>query len=135
MSPGPQIRPSGFFIESTAVLSLSLGVFMQSHASSATPPPGCPAHVSNVKVVPDGVSMTRLSPFGLLIEAGAETSLDAFAPAQIHALVGRFKVVAFRGFQRKWGDAFPQWCLRLGELLDWEFGTVNTLKIDPEKKN
>ncbi|MCB9744908.1 MAG: cytochrome P450 [Alphaproteobacteria bacterium] len=104
--------------------------------SSSSPPPGCPAHAASaVKVAPEGVRMSRLSPFGLLIEADTERSMDAFDPAQVHALVGRFKVVVFRGFEAKLGEDFPRWCLRLGELLDWEFGTVNTLEIDPEKKN
>ncbi|MCB9797114.1 MAG: cytochrome P450 [Alphaproteobacteria bacterium] len=102
---------------------------------TTAPPPGCPAHQARAQVVPPGVKMQRLAPFGLLLIADAETSMQAFQPEQLHALMRRFRVLAFRGFDTLPGDDFPRWCMRLGELLDWEFGTVNTLKIDPEKKN
>ncbi len=83
----------------------------------------------------DGCSVTPQAPFGLLIEAGDDRDLRRFTPDVVHRLMRQHRVVAFRGFDSLLGDDFPRWCTRLGELLDWEFGTVNTLKVDPDKKN
>lgn len=97
-------------------------------AAAATDLPPPPAAL-------DGCRLTPLSPFGLLIEADGDPEMGRFGPALVHRLMREHRVLAFRGFDALLGDDFPRWCTRLGELLDWEFGTVNTLKVDPEKKN
>ncbi|MCA9538782.1 MAG: cytochrome P450 [Myxococcales bacterium] len=79
--------------------------------------------------------LVPLAPFGLRIEAGPGVQMGDFTPEMVHRLMQKHRVLAFRGFAPLLGDDFPLWCTRLGELLDWEFGTVNTLKVDPEKKN
>ena len=81
----------------------------------------------------DGCTVTPLAPFGLLVEAGENRDMARFPPDLVHRLMRQHRVLAFRGFDSLLGDDFPRWCTRLGELLDWEFGTVNTLKVDPLK--
>lgn len=83
----------------------------------------------------DTLSFEPLSPFGMQITASVPQPLTAISPAMIHELMRAHRVLVFRGFEPLEGDDFPLWCARKGDLLDWEFGTVNTLKVDDDKKN
>ena len=45
------------------------------------------------------------------------------------------RFVVLKGFAPLNGAALPDFCRSLGELLEWEFGAVNDLRVDPETKN
>ncbi|HEX8136645.1 MAG TPA: TauD/TfdA family dioxygenase [Pyrinomonadaceae bacterium] len=80
--------------------------------------------------------LSRLRPFGVV--AGSEQpgeSLDAVPVSALKALVDEHRVVVLRGFAPLLGEALPQFCRRLGQLLEWEFGTVNELRIRAEAAN
>ncbi|MBW4511711.1 MAG: TauD/TfdA family dioxygenase [Scytonematopsis contorta HA4267-MV1] len=74
-------------------------------------------------------------PFGIFVVSNEECSLEDIKIDTIHELVNTHKVVIFRGFYPLEGDAFPNYCRKLGSLLEWEFGTVNELQINPQKNN
>jgi alpha-ketoglutarate-dependent taurine dioxygenase len=74
-------------------------------------------------------------PFGIFIVSNEERPLSDIDIETIHDLVRTHKVVIFRGFAPLEGDALPNYCSKLGLLLEWEFGTVNELQINPQKNN
>lgn len=79
---------------------------------------------------------TALAPFGLLVEAAApDTPLAVLAPGQLTSWTDAHRLVLLRGFAPLPGDELPHFCTHLGELLDWSFGTVNELKVQPDAKN
>ena len=79
---------------------------------------------------------TVLSPFGLLVEAGAPgTPLTALEAGQLGGWTDAHRLVVLRGFAPLPGDALPHFCEAFGPLLDWSFGTVNELKVQPDAKN
>ena len=76
-----------------------------------------------------------LSPFGLTVravESGADVKLVA---SRLKAWVDEHRFVVLKGFAPLDGPALPDFCRSLGELLEWEFGAVNNLRVDPDTKN
>ena len=76
-----------------------------------------------------------LSPFGLTVravESGADVKLVA---SRLKAWVDEHRFVVLKGFAPLDGPALPDFCRSLGELLEWEFGAVNNLRVDPDSKN
>lgn len=76
-----------------------------------------------------------LSPFGLTVravESGADVKLVA---SRLKAWVDEHRFVVLKGFAPLNGPALPDFCRSLGELLEWEFGAVNNLRVDPDTKN
>ena len=49
--------------------------------------------------------------------------------------VDAHRVVVLRGFAPLAGPALPEFCQSLGELLEWEFGAVNDLRIKSDTRN
>lgn len=76
-----------------------------------------------------------LWPFGLTVRAvepGAGVKLVA---SRLKAWVDEHRFVVLKGFAPLNGPALPDFCRSLGELLEWEFGAVNNLRVDPDTKN
>lgn len=79
---------------------------------------------------------TRLTPFGLCIEAVVPgLSLDTIPAGALTAWTDTHRLILLRGFAPLPGDDLPHFCQRLGPLLDWSFGSVNELKVQPDAKN
>ncbi len=76
-----------------------------------------------------------LSPFGMVVTSESPCSISSINPDDLNKMMRKHRILVFRGFEPMEGEAFPQWCSNHGKLLEWEFGTVNTLKVDPAKKN
>src|SRR5258705_10513815 len=84
----------------------------------------------------DGVTFTEVVPFGLIVGAVEPASDLRTAAAEILAeLTAAHRVVILRGFAPLAGDEFPQFCRRLGDLQEWDFGVVNNLRVDPQAEN
>lgn len=80
--------------------------------------------------------LSQLKPFGVVVGSEQQgASLDAVSISALKALVDEHRVVVLRGFAPLAGDALPQFCRRLGQLLEWEFGTVNELRVRAEAGN
>jgi L-tyrosine isonitrile desaturase/decarboxylase len=77
-----------------------------------------------------------LKPFGALITAprsGAD--IRELEVSQLTELVATHRLIVLRGFAPLEGQALPDFCRRFGELLEWEFGTVNDLRVQTEAQN
>jgi L-tyrosine isonitrile desaturase/decarboxylase len=80
--------------------------------------------------------LSRLRPFGIVVSAEQQgASIDAVSISALKTLVDEHRVVLLRGFAPLPGDALPNFCRRLGEPLEWEFGTVNELRVQTEARN
>lgn len=98
------------------------------HALSAFSSPSAPAKLT-------GLKLQKQEPFGLLVESETPRSVAELPTMLIHEWMREHRLLILRGFEPLVDDAFPTWCTGMGELLDWEFGTVNTLEVNPKKKN
>ena len=81
-------------------------------------------------------TLEQLSPFGLVVRSESPgVELSAVLPSLLQQWVDEHRVVALKGFAPLNGPALPEFCRSLGELLEWEFGAVNDLRVDPDTKN
>lgn len=82
-------------------------------------------------------TLAPLTPYGLEVRAAAAPSADLrdLAPESVHQWLRLHRVALFRGFRALDEPAFIACAERLGELLRWEFGYVNHLRVDPHAKN
>ncbi|HKR22225.1 MAG TPA: TauD/TfdA family dioxygenase, partial [Pyrinomonadaceae bacterium] len=75
----------------------------------------------------------QLSPFGLLVRSDSPgTDLEVVPTSLLQHWIDEHRFVVLKGFAP---PVLPEFCTRLGELLEWEFGAVNNLRVDPETKN
>jgi alpha-ketoglutarate-dependent taurine dioxygenase len=77
-----------------------------------------------------------LSPFGL--EVTATTPGDPLAGLSVPAVrswVAEHRLLVLRGFADPADDEMLAFCRGLGEVLEWEFGSVNELQVRPDTKN
>jgi len=82
------------------------------------------------------VRLTVTVPFGAILRAGEPArDLGSLARERLSGLVEEHRVVILRGFAPLAGDEFPDFCRRLGELQEWDFGVVNDLRVDPQAEN
>lgn len=81
------------------------------------------------------MNLTPLSPFGTLVSGGGDASLDAIDADEVRSLIHANRLVVFRGFVPLVGEELTEYCARLGEILEWDFGAVNDLSFKPEKNN
>jgi L-tyrosine isonitrile desaturase/decarboxylase len=80
--------------------------------------------------------LEQLSPFGLVIKADApQTVLSNVLVSRVKELIDQHRVVTFRGFASLVGNAFPEFCMKFGEVLEWDFGAVNDLVVHDEPRN
>ena len=81
-------------------------------------------------------SIEEPEPFGLIVQArqpGAE--LRSIPVPLLKQWVDDHRVVILRGFAALAGDELPAFCRRLGEILEWDFGAVNDLRVKPDARN
>lgn len=78
----------------------------------------------------------QLTPFGVVVKSGpAGAGLDSAHVPALKELIDAHRVVVLRGFTPLKGTAFPEFCGGFGELLEWDFGTVNDLRLRPDAQN
>jgi alpha-ketoglutarate-dependent taurine dioxygenase len=88
------------------------------------------------ETMPAPWTLQRLSPFGLEVSsASANASLRGLPTAAIKEWVEQHRVVVLRGFAPLTGSHLPEFCRGLGELLEWDFGAVNELRVQADRKN
>jgi alpha-ketoglutarate-dependent taurine dioxygenase len=81
-------------------------------------------------------TLETLEPFGVVVTAARVGADAGEIPARLfEAWVGRGGVVVARGFARLEGDALPEFGRRFGEVLGWDFGEVNDLRVRACAKN
>ena len=81
-------------------------------------------------------NLSALDPFGAVLSA-PETACDpaTLSPDLLTGLVEEHRVVILRGFAALDDHEFPDFCRRIGELQEWDFGVVNDLRVDPQAEN
>jgi alpha-ketoglutarate-dependent taurine dioxygenase len=87
---------------------------------------------------PAGINfaMTRGHPFGVevCVERG-DTDLRHLPVPLLRRWVAEHRVLVLRGFGRLPGPELPRFCVRLGTLQVFEFGTVNELRATEDARN
>ncbi|WP_428264284.1 TauD/TfdA dioxygenase family protein [Haliangium sp.] len=82
------------------------------------------------------MNLTALSPFGLLVQAGdGASSLADIAKEVVTELIDEHRLVVFRGFSRLSQAELVAFARQFGPLLEWEFGEVLNLRIEPDPAN
>lgn len=80
--------------------------------------------------------LERLSPFGLTVNSEqASADLAGVTTSVLEGWIAEHRIVVLRGFAPLVGEALPEFCHNLGELLEWEFGVVNELRIKNDTRN
>lgn len=80
--------------------------------------------------------LQQLSPFGLVVRAEVPaTDLSTVSAGSVEKLIDEHRVLTFRGFAPLLGKAFPEFCEKFGELLEWDFGLVNNLVVHEAPRN
>src|SRR5215208_2489013 len=80
--------------------------------------------------------LEQLSPFGLVVKADVpQTDLSTVSVSLVKELIDEHRVLIFRNFAPPAGNAFPEFCEKFGELLEWDFGAVNDLVVHQEPQN
>jgi alpha-ketoglutarate-dependent taurine dioxygenase len=75
-------------------------------------------------------------PFGLVVESQQQgTDLHAIPVTVLKRWVDDHRVVILRRFAALAGAELPEFCLSLGEILEWDFGTVNDLRVHADAQN
>lgn len=81
-------------------------------------------------------SLEQLKPFGLIVQSRQPgTDLRAIDVPLLRQWVDEHHVVVLRRFAALAGAELPEFCLRLGEILEWDFGAVNDLRVKPDARN
>src|SRR6185295_18683005 len=76
------------------------------------------------------------NPFGLVVTAKHESAALRTIPVELlKQWVAVNRLVTLRNFAPLAGPELPQYCSRLGEILEWEFGSVNDLRVKPDTRN
>lgn len=81
-------------------------------------------------------SIEEQEPFGLIVQsrqAGAD--LRSIDVPLVKQWVGDHRVVILRRFAALAGAELPEFCRRLGKILEWDFGAVNDLRVKPDARN
>ena len=81
-------------------------------------------------------TLEEAEPFGLVVKSEHQgADLSAICISDLKAWVDEHRVVILRRFAPLEGPALPEFCQSLGELLKWEFGAVNDLRLKSDAKN
>jgi alpha-ketoglutarate-dependent taurine dioxygenase len=81
-------------------------------------------------------ALETLEPFGVVVRSAFEGERVERVPARLFGeWVARHGVVVARGFAPLADDALPEFGRRFGEVLEWDFGEVNELRVRSETKN
>lgn len=81
-------------------------------------------------------TLDQLKPFGLVVAAKqAGTDLRTIPVPVFKQWVDDHRVVILRGFAALVEAELPEFCQRLGDLLEWDFGAVNNLQVQAQAQN
>jgi alpha-ketoglutarate-dependent taurine dioxygenase len=81
-------------------------------------------------------NLKQLEPFGLVVEAQQQDVDLRTVPIKVlQRWVDDHRIVILRRFTPLVGDELPEFCLGLGEILEWEFGSVNNLRVQADAQN
>jgi len=81
-------------------------------------------------------TLEQLKPFGLVVECQQQgTDLQAIPVTVLKRWVDEHRVVVLRRFAALAGAELPEFCLSLGEILEWDFGSVNDLRVQADARN
>ena len=81
-------------------------------------------------------TLEQLKPFGLVVESQQQgTDLQAIPVTVLKRWVDEHRVVVLRSFAALAGTELPAFCLSLGEILEWDFGSVNDLRVQADAQN
>jgi len=79
---------------------------------------------------------TTLQPFGIVVAADPfGQSLHEMATAMLKGLVAQHRVLTLRGFAPLTETTMLNFCKTLGAIMEWEFGSVNDLKVKENASN
>jgi alpha-ketoglutarate-dependent taurine dioxygenase len=81
------------------------------------------------------MNIRLLSPFGVEVTSPAPARLDEFPLTDLKKLVADRRLAVLRGFTVGPDEEMIAFCRKLGEILEWEFGSVNELQVRPDAKN
>lgn len=73
--------------------------------------------------------------FGALREATHNTRLESQEIGTLRALVDEHRVLVLRGFDPLSSDQFEAYAQGWGEILQWPFGSILNVVVDPAAKN
>lgn len=79
------------------------------------------------------MTLKPLQPFGLQVDA--IESLSNLQPDLVNEWIDSHRLVVLRGLPVHSDEQLLDFCGKLGQVLEWEFGAFNELKIDPDTKN
>jgi alpha-ketoglutarate-dependent taurine dioxygenase len=81
-------------------------------------------------------TLETLEPFGVLVTSASAGAEASSIPVRLfEEWIGRGGVVLARGFTPLDADALPEFGRRFGEVLEWDFGEVNDLRVRSGAKN
>ena len=81
-------------------------------------------------------TLERAEPFGLIVKSDRQgADLRAVRVSRLKGWIDKHRVVVLRGFAPLEGAALPAFCEGLGELLEWDFGAVNDLRVESDARN
>lgn len=81
-------------------------------------------------------TLQNQNPFGLLVTAKHESADLRTIPIELlKQWAAADRLVTLRNFAPLAGPELPQYCSGLGEILEWEFGSVNNLRVKPDTRN
>jgi len=81
-------------------------------------------------------SLEQLKPFGLIVTSQQEEGdLRALPVLNLKQWVDDHRVIILRRFTSLVNTELPEFCQRLGEILEWDFGAVNDLRVKPDARN
>jgi alpha-ketoglutarate-dependent taurine dioxygenase len=81
-------------------------------------------------------TLERAEPFGLIVKSDRRgADLRAVGVARLKGWIDEHRVVVLRGFAPLEGTELPAFCEELGELLEWDFGAVNDLRVESGARN
>ena len=81
-------------------------------------------------------TLEQLKPFGLIVTSEhPQGDLQSIPTLTLKKWVDDHRVIILRRFGSLPGEQLPEFCRRLGEILEWDFGAVNDLRVKPDARN
>ena len=81
-------------------------------------------------------SLKQLQPFGLIVSSQqGDGDLRSIPISNLKQWVDDYRVIILRRFASLADTQLPEFCKRLGEILEWDFGAVNELRVKSDARN
>jgi alpha-ketoglutarate-dependent taurine dioxygenase len=85
--------------------------------------------------MPDWILQNQ-NPFGLLVTAKHPAADVGTIPIEIlKQWISTERLLTLRNFAPLGRQELPEYCARLGKILEWDFGAVNDLRVKPDTRN